>query len=320
MSKTAVIEIRNLNFSYPNGKGVFDINFDVRKGQVVGFLGPNGAGKTTTIRCILGFMKGTTGDVTIDGLDCFKDAPRIAHKVGYIAGEPAFPSGMSGIEFLNFLINVRVEQQGKESSLDKKALQERMENLVKYFELDPRSKIKSMSKGMKQKTAIIAACMHDPDVYILDEPSSGLDPLMQAKLVEFMQNEKARGKTIMISSHIFEEVERMADRILIIKDGRIVKEDNVKNLKNSQRKIFNVMAPGIVKKIKMSKDFDVNVVSGDEVEILVPIDKVNMFIKELAKFDIQDVTQRTISLEEIFMQFYESGEKSPLLTGKGGVS
>jgi len=305
--KEKVIIINELNFTYPNGKGVFDINFDVRRGQVVGFLGPNGAGKTTTIRCILGFMKGTTGDVTINGMNCFTDAPSVAHKVGYIAGEPAFPDGMTGKEYLDYVINMRIETS---EAFKKEELIQRMKDLTHYFELDTSHKIKRMSKGMKQKTAIIGALLHDPEIYILDEPTSGLDPLMQAKFIEFMQNEKKRGKTILISSHMFEEVERTADRVLIIRDGRIVKEDNVKNLKSTQRKKFIIRGTGLGTKTNLViGEFERKILSDDELEFHVPYDQVDKFIKAISKYKIDDIEQRVVTLEEIFMQFYSNEKK-----------
>ena len=305
---SGMIEIKSLNFSYPNGKGIFDINFDVRKGQVVGFLGPNGAGKTTTIRCILGFMQGASGSVAIDGMHSFNDASSIAHKVGYIAGEPAFPDGMTGREYLDFMMGMRVETNP--TAFKKEQLKNKVEELIQYFELDPTHKIKRMSKGMKQKTAIIGAVMHDPAIYILDEPTSGLDPLMQAKFIDFMQKEKASGKTILISSHMFEEIERTADRVLIIKDGRIVKEDNVKNLKSAQRKVFVVRGKSIAtKEIALPEGFDKNIVSEEEVHFQVPQDQVDKFIKAIAKHNIDDIEQRIVTLEEIFMGFYAKEQK-----------
>lgn len=208
-----MIKIEKMTIKYPNGRGVFDIDFAVEKGECVGFLGPNGAGKTTTIRCLLGFLRPLAGNCTIDAQNCFEHSPEICKKIGYIAGEPAFPDGMSGMEYLNFIQNMR-------GITDRK----RMEELVKYFDFDPRGKIKRMSKGMKQKTAIVAAFMHDPEIYIFDEPTSGLDPIMQIKFIELMKREKAKGKTILLSTHMIGEIKSTADRMQIIRVGRIVKE------------------------------------------------------------------------------------------------
>jgi len=299
-----MIEIKNLTMKYKTGKGVFDVDFQVREGEVVGFLGPNGAGKTTTIRCLMGFMQGEIGECVIDKKDCWKDAPEIAKDLGYIAGEPAFPDGMTGSEYINFLCNVR-----KTSEEHHKQLKARAEELVRYFEVDPRGKIRRMSKGMKQKIAIIAAFLHSPKMYILDEPTSGLDPIMQSKFVDLILKEKKQGKTILMSSHMFDEVERLADFVIIIKDGRIVAKDKVANLKQVQKKIFIVHSK-VVKTIKSK--FDKNIVSDTMAEFLVPANDVDTFIKEIAKFKIDGFSSKEISLESVFMDHYSDN--------KGGVA
>jgi len=270
-----MIEIKNLTMQYPNGKGVFDVDFRIEKGEVFGFLGPNGAGKTTTIRCILGFMRGQKGECFINGKECFANAPENMKDVGFIAGEPAFPDAMTGIEYLNFLCEVR--------GLKNKS---RMQELIKYFELDPSGRIKKMSKGMKQKTAIVAAFMHNPSILILDEPTSGLDPLMQNKFVELILKEKKAGKTILMSSHQFSEVEKTCEHVLIIKDGRIVARDFVKNLKRTQQIIFVVNGK------------ETSVAGGD-------IDK---FIKQIAKTKVDSILIKEQTLENIFLDLYKKEE------------
>lgn len=163
------------------------------------------------------------------GLDCTNNAPEIQKTLGYIPGEIAFLDGMNGDEFLKFMHDMRGT---KDIS--------RQKQLIEIFEFDPKGKIKKFLKGMKQKLGIVAAFMHNADVLILDEPTSGLDPLMQNRFVELVLSEKAKGKTILMSSHIFEEVEKTCDNVLIIKDGRIVKQSDAQTLKNSQRKGFLV--------------------------------------------------------------------------------
>ena len=257
---------------YSSGKGVFDVDFVVKKGQTIGFLGPNGAGKTTTIRCILGFMRGQKGQCFIDGKECFTNASENMKEVGYIAGEPAFPGGMTGIEYLNFLCEVRgIKDKGW------------MHTLIAYFEFDPKVKIKQMSKGMKQKTAIVAAFMHDPEVLILDEPSSGLDPLMQNKFVELILSEKSKGKTILMSSHMFDEVEKTCENIIIVKDGRIVARDSVSNLKKLKTLTFIVNGQ---KHSVLSKDVD-------------------KFIKQIAKTKVETIQIVEPTLENIFLDLFK---------------
>ena len=281
----SVIEIKNLTMQYPNGKGIFNVDLSVGVGAAVGFLGPNGAGKTTTIRCLLGFMRGMEGTCTINGRDCFDHAPDNMSDIGFIAGEPSFPDNMTGIEYLNFLCDIRKKANStrKQDGNCVANMKKRMQELIQYFEFDPKGKIKRMSKGMKQKTAIVAAFMHNPSLLILDEPTSGLDPLMQNKFVELLLQEKKNGKTILMSSHMFEEVERTCEHIVIIKDGRIVASDDVKNLKRGQKKTF--------------------VVNGKEHEVLHS--EVDKFIKKIAKNKVESISIKEQSLENIFLDMYK---------------
>lgn len=216
-----------MTLQYPSGKGIRDISFRVCQGEVLGYLGPNGAGKTTTIRCLLGFSSPDRGGCSIRGLDCRAQAPDIQRFLGYIPGEIAFLDGMTGRQFLKFLSQLR----GTKDDTRQKELEE-------LFEMDRSGRIKRYSKGMKQKVGIIAAFMHDPQVIILDELTSGLDPLMQNRFTELVLSEKKRGKTVLMSSHIFEEVERTCDRVAIIKDGALVQEEDIQALGQNQRKVF----------------------------------------------------------------------------------
>ncbi|MFO7636689.1 MAG: ABC transporter ATP-binding protein [Clostridia bacterium] len=294
-----MIEVRNMTMTYPSGKGVFDLDFSVGKGEVMGYLGPNGAGKTTTIRALLGFMKPDSGVCSIGGLDCSRKAPEIQKTLGYIPGEISFLADMNGDEFLRFMHRMRGT---RDFSLQKR--------LMEMFQLDPKGKIRRFSKGMKQKLGIVTAFMHDPDVLILDEPTSSLDPLMQNRFVELIAHEKARGKTILMSSHIFEEVERTCDAALIIKDGRIVSQSDVQTLKNSQRKGFLIKSPELEAAAETFKalGFEVCGIIGDAVEVFVTGEEIDLFIKTLAKFPVHNVDVKTQTLEDVFMQFYGKGD------------
>ena len=181
-----VISIQNLTRDYGLGKGIFDVSFEVERGEIFGFLGPNGAGKTTTIRHLMGFIRPRSGECRINEMDCWKKHDEIQKRLGYIPGEISFFEDMSGREFLKFAADYR--------KLDR---DNRMQEMLDRFELDPKGKIKKMSKGMKQKLGIAAAFMHDPDILILDEPTSGLDPLMQNRFIELIAEEKKRGKTVL---------------------------------------------------------------------------------------------------------------------------
>ena len=224
-----VIQIDRLTRDYGGGKGVFDVSFQVDRGEAFGFLGPNGAGKTTTIRHLMGFLKPRSGKCTIDGLDCWRCSDKIQARLGYIPGEISFFDDMTGTQFLRFAASYRGIGTGN-----------RQKELLERFELDPKGKIKKMSKGMKQKLGIVAAFMHDPDILILDEPTSGLDPLMQSRFIDLIAEEKKRGKTILLSSHIFEEVERTCDRVGIIRQGKLVAVDSVDALRRRHVRPYTV--------------------------------------------------------------------------------
>lgn len=225
----STIKVERLVRDYGGGKGVFDVSFHVDQGEAFGFLGPNGAGKTTTIRHLMGFLKPASGECSINGLDCWRERDKVQAKLGYIPGEISFFEDLSGTEFLKFIAEYR-----------KIGIQNRREELLKRFELDPKNKIKKMSKGMKQKLGIVAAFMHDPDILILDEPTSGLDPLMQNRFIDLIAEEKKHGKTILMSSHMFEEVERTCDRIGIIRKGRMVAVDAAAALRERHTRSYTV--------------------------------------------------------------------------------
>ena len=240
-----MMEVSHLTRDYGQGKGVFDLSFSIAPGEVFGFLGPNGAGKTTTIRHLMGFLRPRQGSCTINGMDCWKDAARIQKNLGYIPGEIAFFGDMDGWAYLSFLQKYRGISRGK-----------RMMELIARFEVNPKGKIKKMSKGMKQKIGIVAAFMHDPAILILDEPTSGLDPLMQGRFVELIQEEKAAGKTILMSSHMFEEVERTCDRIGIIRSGKLVALDSAGALGAKHRRRYTVTLAAPQEAADFAKAFD----------------------------------------------------------------
>ena len=290
-----MIEVKDLTLTYPSGKGVFHLDFRVNEGEAMGYLGPNGAGKTTTIRALLGFMRPNGGMCTIGGLDCAKNAPEIQKTLGYIPGEIAFFDGMDGEEFLNFMNDMRGTKDRSQQN-----------KLIDMFELDPRGKIKKFSKGMKQKLGIVTAFMHDPGVLILDEPTSGLDPLMQNRFIDFILEEKKRGKTILMSSHMFEEVERTCDNVLIIKEGRIVEKSDVQNLKSSQRRVFLLKPSDLPAALALFKKegFDVSGLDARSVEVSVSGENIDRFIKTAAKLTLLGFDAKNQSLEDIFIQYY----------------
>ncbi|MBU0997419.1 MAG: ABC transporter ATP-binding protein [Firmicutes bacterium] len=289
-----LIKVEHLTKSYGPGKGVFDLSFEVKEGEIFGFIGPNGAGKTTTIRHLLGFIQPDSGSTSVNDLDSFKYASFIQKNLGYLPGEIAFFNQMRGIEFLNFLAKMR----GMKSK-------SKMNDLIDFLDLDVSGKIKKMSKGMKQKLALVAAFMHDPEILILDEPTSGLDPLMQVKFVELILKEKKRGKTILMSSHSFEEIERTCDRALIIKLGKLVTLEDIRKLKEQRRKAYTVTFESLddIEKIKQD-GFEIIDRGTNTCEVIVSGD-INTFFRVLSKYNILAFDVMNQSLEEIFLNYYK---------------
>lgn len=287
----SIIEISHLTKDYGNKKGIFNVSFHVDKGEVVGFLGPNGAGKTTTIRHLLGFIRSQSGTVTILGKDCFQCVEDIHPQLGYLPGEIAFMDDMTGVEFIHFMAQMK---NIKETS--------RIQELIQFFELNPRGKIKKMSKGMKQKIALVLAFMQDSAIYILDEPTSGLDPLMQNKFVQLIQKEKERGKTILMSSHIFEEVENTCDRVIMIKDGKIIADETMEHLKSQRHKHYEITFQTEAEASRFIENYNakrehchVEFISNDDINHLISI---------LQDYHLIDMNIKAQSLEELFLHYY----------------
>lgn len=294
-----VIELCNVTKDYGNQKGVFDVSFSVKEGEVFGYLGPNGAGKTTTIRQLMGFIRPQSGDCRIFGKDCFHEADSIHREIGYLAGELAFMEDMTGRKFLEFI--AQMKGIGDTS---------RMEELMERFELNPHGKMRKMSKGMKQKIGIIAAFMGNPRAVILDEPTSGLDPLMQNRFVELILEEKKKGTTILMSSHIFEEVEKTCDRTAIIRAGKIVTVEDMRSLSGKRKKIYTVTLPDTASAKRFEKESGLKVTERMEncVQLIVK-DHLPETLQRIAQYEPLDLEVKTQSLEELFMHFYGEEEK-----------
>ncbi len=290
-----MIKVENLTLKYPSGKGVFDVSFQVKEGVISGYLGPNGAGKTTTIRGLLGFMKPDNGTCTINNLDSWKDSTKIQKELGYIPGEISFVENMRGDEYLKFISKMRKTNDDG-----------RQKDLLDMLDFSPKGYIKKYSKGMKQKLSIVSAFMHDPQVLIMDEPTSGLDPLMQSRFVDLLKSEKKRGKTILMSSHIFEEVERTCDNVLIIKEGKLVASSDIDTLKKSQKKTYLIKTDEKQKAIELfeKSGFKASFGINESVEIVTSGESIDDFIKVAAKLNIKNLDVKSQSLEDIFMHFY----------------
>ncbi len=300
----SVIEVNHLTKDYGSGRGVFDVSFQVEEGEVFGFLGPNGAGKSTTIRHLMGFSKPDGGETKILGLDSFKDYARILSHVGYIPGEIALPAGLTGYEFIAMM----QDMYGIHN-------QEMPAKMIKLFDLTDnvlKGDTKHMSLGVKRKLAIVTAFMSDPQVLILDEPTSGLDPVMQQNFINFILEEKERGKTILLSSHIFSEVDATCDRIAIIKDGKIVSEFIANDLKHASLKQYRIVFENNEEYARFKSSYDPKIITivkdrkeKNKVFITTNDENINEVISYLSDFKMKEFNNIKETLEDYFMKFYK---------------
>ena len=314
MDKEVIIEVNHLTKDYGYGRGVFDVSIKVHKGECYGYLGPNGAGKSTTIRHIMGFAKPQIGEVKIFGKSTFGNTEDILGEVGYLPGEPAIPAGLDGWGFLHMM-------EGMRGSANK----EWLDHLLKLFKFNPDAPVKQMSLGEKRKLAVVAAFMNDPDVLILDEPTSGLDPVMQKVFIKFIIDEKKRGKTILLSSHIFSEVDATCDTISIIKDGKHVSTFNAKELKKEQNRTFELEFADKTNFHKFIDEKNIfEIVNSNEATryclVSFPNHKYNEFFDTLEGIKVTKFQEKPFTLQDYFMSFYKEERDFGGLAGVKGNS
>lgn len=290
------IETNNLCKSYGKARGIIDINLKIQCNEVFGFIGPNGAGKSTTIRTILNFIFPNSGSAKILGLDCIKENKKIKELIGYLPSEVNYYDDMN--------ISSLLEYSGKFYNKD---CSKRIKELSDIFEIDSSKKINELSLGNKKKVGIIQALLHEPKLIILDEPTSGLDPLMQKTFFEVLKEENKKGATIFFSSHILSEVQEMCNKVAIIKEGKILKTEEISVLRDAQFKkiminfnneISNINIPGAINAVTL----------GTSVKFLYNGD-INNLIDTLHKNKIKNLTIEEPSLDEIFMHYYAKEDK-----------
>ena len=303
-----IISVKNLTKDYGNGRGIFDVSFDIPRGSTFGYCGTNGSGKTTTIRHIMGFLKPDQGTVTVNGLDAWKDSEEIKKFIGYVPGEIAFPDVDTGSMFLN----IQAEMLGITDM-------SKAEQVINMLQLDPTANLRRMSKGMKQKTALVAAFMRQPDILIFDEPTTGLDPLMRKAFVDLIKEEKAKGTTIFMSNHMFDELEDTCDYVAFIKDGRIIDIVDMKEIHNRPFREYEITF--------FDKD-DYESADTSQVELLekndkklklvvrVDLVKTDGMIRELRKHNIKSIVERQYTLEKYFMEHVKGANNNGTSTEK----
>ncbi len=291
----SAIGIKDLTKDYGGGKGIFDVTLSIERGEAYGYLGPNGAGKSTTMRHLMGFIRAQRGEARIEGMDCWTEQKKIQPSVGYLPGEICFPDDMTGLSYLKLIAAMRHMDDFSYA-----------EKLLELFEMDPGIRISRMSKGMKQKIGIVAAFMHEPDILLLDEPTSGLDPLMQKRFIELIRQEKEKGRTILLSSHIFDEVEKTCDRVGMIRAGRLIRQITVDEMRRSQLKTYDIgfsTSADLERAMRYYPDAEC---SAQEKMMTVSIadEKINDLIRVLSGCGVKSFREEKHTLEEYFMRFY----------------
>ena len=298
LKNEGLIEIKNLTKDYGNSRGVFDINLKINKGEMIGFVGTNGSGKTTTIRSILGFIKPTSGQVFVNGMESWKNQDKIAKLVGYVPGEIAFPDLKTGVNFLK----LQAEYKGLKDMTY-------ADNLIKELQLDPKANLKRMSKGMKQKTALVAALMNDAPIIILDEPTTGLDPLMRDAFLDIIKKEHEKGKTIFMSSHMFNEMEETCDKVALISNGKIIDIADMHQIRNRDVVDFKIEFND-KESFNKFKNMKFNIIRTQEQYnqyiIQIEKEKINELFKDLKGLNVKFISEVKYTLEKHFKEVMEA--------------
>jgi ABC-2 type transport system ATP-binding protein len=302
---TAVIQTEKLTKSYGSHRGIVDVDLQVDQGEVFGFLGPNGAGKTTTIRTMLDLIRPTSGRVLVFGIESSADPVAIHRRVGYIPGEFALYDRLTGSQTLEYFANLR-------GGVDRTY----QASLIERFDLDPSRRFKEYSKGNKQKVGVIIALQHRPELLLLDEPTSGLDPLVQQTFFATLRETVQSGATVFLSSHILSEVEKSADRVAIIRDGRIVKTDTVEGLRDLAHHQVELRFAGPVPADEFAALPGVSdLVADDHVLRMRVAGAITPVVRAAARYELLDFVSREPSLEETFLAQY--GQVPVEVTGDG---
>jgi ABC-2 type transport system ATP-binding protein len=293
-----VIHTGGLTKFYGKQRGIVEVSLDVRSGEVFGYLGPNGAGKTTTIRTLLDFIRPTRGRAAIFGLDTHLQSRGIRQHTGYLPGELALYGNLTGAEMLRYAASLR---SGVEWGY--------VEELAARLECDLSRPIRSLSHGNKQKIGLVQAFMHKPELLILDEPTSGLDPLMQQEFCRLVAAAKAAGRTVFLSSHILPEVERMCDRVGIIREGRVVAVETVEALKARALRRLEIHFAAPVARQAFAGVAGVRdlTVEGNVLRCTVA-GSLDALIKAAARFEVVNVISHEPTLEEVFLAYYGGGD------------
>lgn len=300
------IEVKNLKKYFHSGvkrslvKAVDDVSFEVKKGEIFGFLGPNGAGKTTTIRCLMDFIRPTSGKISILGLDSKKDSVKVKAKVGYLSGDIRLYDKWTGADHIKFVERLR----GRPAADQPKA--EKFVNvLMKKLDFNPKLKFKNLSSGNRQKLGLILSLMNEPEILIMDEPTLGLDPLLQNRIYGILEEMRSKGTTIFMSSHNLPEVEKVCDRVGIIKEGKLVGIESIEGLGEKRLRRIEVRFVDKYSKEEFETDGVENIEEIADGFLLTVKGDINPILQKIAKHKLHDIEISHATLEDVFLEFYE---------------
>lgn len=289
-----LVEVKGLQKNFGQFQALKDVSFEVNAGEVLGYIGPNGAGKSTTIRILLGIIRATQGKVQIFGKDVWQDSIEIHKKIAYVPGDVYLWPNLSGGETIDLFLKLHGASN-----------QEKRDQLIKKFDLNPKKKVRSYSKGNRQKIALIAALATEAELYIFDEPTSGLDPLMEVVFQEEVKGLKAAGKAIILSSHILSEVEKLADRVAVIRKGEIVETgtlDDLRHLTRYQYKVETEQEAVGLKELSSVHDLQIK---ENEATFQADSDAIDEILKTLLLYGVKKLEATPPTLEDLFMRHYQ---------------
>lgn len=292
----SVIEVKNLTKYYGKARGIVDVSFHVDEGEIFGFIGPNGAGKSTTIRLLLSLIHPTSGTGTIFGKDCIQFGPEIRRDIGYLPSEVFYYERMRVIDLLKYAASF---YEGDHT--------QRMNELAELMELEMNRRIEDLSYGNRKKVGIVQGLLHQPKLLFLDEPTAGLDPLMQQKFFQLVREENKRGVTVFFSSHILGEVQRMCTRVGIIREGRIAEISDIKTLQQNNYKKIRISAEGLDPQA-FSLPGVTNLVKENGALSFFFKGNINHVVQQVSTLQLSDIVIEEPTLEEIFMHYYEQDQ------------
>jgi ABC-2 type transport system ATP-binding protein len=304
----AILEARRLTKKFGHITALDGVDLEVNEGEIYGFIGPNGAGKSTTIRILLGIIKADEGEANIFGKDVWQDAVDIHKRIAYVPGDVNLWPNLTGGEVIDLFVKLRGTNN-----------KSRRDELIQKFDLDPSKKCHAYSKGNRQKVALVAAFSTDADLYILDEPTSGLDPLMERVFQECVMDVKREGKSVLLSSHILSEVEKLCYKVGIIRKGKIIETGTLSELRHLMRTNLLVETKQPIKSLGELKGVHDITAQGQAVRFQVDTEELDNVIRYVSQFGVIRLESAPPTLEDLFMRYYE-GEAHAERAGAGGAS